>query len=623
MADDIDPHIIAACQDFDTFCWYILGIHTWEKQSELGQAVMGGEWERIAVKACNSSSKSMSLAALTLFWLVYWNNIIGEPGSAINTSSSWPQVKKVLWHGESGIHNLVGRAAQNGVNFPTPNDTELNLPNGAYAMGLSTNDYTNFHGFHGRHVLFLKDESTGIDPDIHDAINSVAAGGHIVQVDACNPVTTSGPVNDLFEMPDSMVKKITIDAFKSPNFAIEWDATGENPDPGQNWHPTRYLTVEEFIEEAEKDDSPGGFLDWHAPDFRSGIACTHCKRYERKQIMANYGGPPVVGCRNYLTTRRWVWGVIKRYGVDSAYFESRVRGQFPSEGTDILIPTKYQDAALATPPQGLTSKTIQCGLDVAGEGSDETVLTARSGAVCLGQWGWSGLDSTTTINKVLAQLEALDPNRSRITNINVDVVMIGHHMAGALGSHGYPVTPVRVGEPAWIGWQRMYANLKAQLYWGLRMLYEDSYTAANYPEKHIEPGIAFVPGGYLDTLTHQISTLKYFENERGQGMMETKKQMRDRGVESPDYAESLMLAFAESLARAGARDFTQRLGYGEQVTEGGIVIPGGTGVLPSMDALINGTVMRGRPAGARPSTWKERNSFAQRNRRDIGGRIDV
>jgi hypothetical protein len=71
--------------------------------------------------------------------------------------------------------------------------------------------------------------------------------------------------------------------------------------------------------------------------------------------------------------------------------------------------------------------------------------------------------------------------------------------------------------------------LKDQLYWGLRQRFEDGDVA----------------GLDDDLMISQLASIRYSHNSRGQVVIESKKEARERGVKSPDRAEALMLAFAD------------------------------------------------------------------------------
>jgi hypothetical protein len=48
-----------------------------------------------------------------------------------------------------------------------------------------------------------------------------------------------------------------------------------------------------------------------------------------------------------------------------------------------------------------------------------------------------------------------------------------------------------------------------------------------------------------DLILSQLASIRYSHNSRGQVVIESKEQARERGVKPPDRAEALMLAFAD------------------------------------------------------------------------------
>jgi hypothetical protein len=71
-----------------------------------------------------------------------------------------------------------------------------------------------------------------------------------------------------------------------------------------------------------------------------------------------------------------------------------------------------------------------------------------------------------------------------------------------------------------------HANLKAELYWGLR-------------ERFVDGNMA----GITDSLLiSQLAGIRYKHDARGRVVIESKEDARKRGVRSPDRAEALMLS---------------------------------------------------------------------------------
>ena len=222
--------------------------------------------------------------------------------------------------------------------------------------------------------------------------------------------------------------------------------------------------------------------------------------------------------RPYLVTRRWVKEKYSEWGPTHPLWQARILGQFPTQSEDALFSLAWLEAAKY---REVGDGSVCAGLDVAGPGEDETVLYVRRGPRIVLCKAWSTPDPRGAV------LAALLPFKSQLEEVKVDSVGIGYYMALHLRDHGFRVTEVNVGTAS--SDTEKYANLKAELYWNLRLRAESGELAALTDEKTIS----------------QLAGLRYRHNSRGQTVIESKEEARKRGVKSPDRAEALMLAFAE------------------------------------------------------------------------------
>ncbi len=90
----------------------VLGLDLWDRQKEILTALTRAD--RVAVKACHASGKTLVAAAAVLWWLVNHKD-----GVVITTAPTWVQVERVLW-GE--IRRL---AVQSKLDFPQPSSSSL------------------------------------------------------------------------------------------------------------------------------------------------------------------------------------------------------------------------------------------------------------------------------------------------------------------------------------------------------------------------------------------------------------------------------------------------------------------------------------------------------------------
>lgn len=221
--------------------------------------------------------------------------------------------------------------------------------------------------------------------------------------------------------------------------------------------------------------------------------------------------------RPELATRRWVLRMYHEHGEDSPDWQGRVLAQFPQHGISALIPLAALERAKA--PAADSGGEVAAGLDVAGPGEDKTVLAIRQGNNVLRLQEWTQEDPRGEV------LAALAPWKQRLQTVNVDSIGIGWGMSLHIRDAGYPVQQVNVGEKARDS--ERFANLKAELYWGLRDRFKEGAL------------------GITDTSAfQQLSRLKYKHNPAGKIIIQEKAEYKRENRESPDKAEAIMLSFA-------------------------------------------------------------------------------
>lgn len=442
------------------FAVSVLGDKLWSKQVDILRAVE--KYRMVAVKACHASSKSFTAAEILLWWLCRYPDAI-----VVTLASTFTQVKDVLWQ---EVHRAVRRGMVDWPKGTRINDTEIRLGPGNYALGLSPDSAVNIHGFHSEHILIILDEAPGIRAEIWDAIEGARASGSVRLLALGNPTIPGGSFYDAFSKDRALWHCITIDAFETPNLAGLTEADFENLPPD---------------------------MDEHEPFFD---VC------------------PVP----YLASRRWVYEQAKKYGTGSAVWQSKVRGEFPTESEDALISLAWLERARGIPDSFSPSAELSAGVDVADGGGDETVCVIRDGRRIVAMQAWGKADCRGEVAAFLA------PYRTLIRQANIDTAGIGAYFCHYFGKDlGYNVNPINVGEKT--DQPDRFFNLKAQLYWSLR--------------EQFQAGAVY---GLDDELAvSQLASIRYELTPRGLIAIEKKEAAAKRGVKSPDRAEALMLAFSQ------------------------------------------------------------------------------
>lgn len=442
----------------------------WQKQREIAHSIQVNDLT--AVKGCHASGKTYLASGLPLHWL-----ISKKQGKVFTTAPTLRQVK-MFWEEIS----LARRQSRLASILPECSTTGLKINEERYAIGASSSRGVNVQGFHGQDVLVIADEAPGIEADIWDAIEGIRAGGRVRVLKMGNPVVPSGEFFDAFHRGRGIHNCISISAFDTPN--LQNEVTG------------KALTFEELVELPEE--------------------------------RLNYAPIP------YLITRRWVLDRYKAWGPNHPKFRSRVMAEFPTQGSNTVFELAWIEKAKRDPSEkdleDAKKYKIQVGIDVAGAGSDETVLTARVNGIIIEQHVWPDADPRGGVVIALGRLKhhAL----YRLGMVVVDTVGIGYNFALHLADQGFPVHGFIAGARPMDG--EHYQNQKAETHFLVREYFK-----------------AGMISGLNDEETEaQLSTILYRENSNGKTEIIPKEEMlKKHNVPSPDRAESLVMAFMRVVPR--------------------------------------------------------------------------
>ena len=214
---------------------------------------------------------------------------------------------------------------------------------------------------------------------------------------------------------------------------------------------------------------------------------------------------------------------------------------------NVCIPAIWVAAAINYQIKAEGRKFI--GYDVADEGSDFYAIVSRHGNYINNVEKWKTGTTTQSTRKVYNM--ALD---DKVEVINYDSIGVG---AGAKGEFAelntsglIEIHGINSGDGVGIGMYRdtgrqkqdMFYNLRALLWWDMRLRFKRTYEAKNGLETYTEDDLISIPN---DTeLIAELSQPKYLFAENGKIKIESKADMKKRGVKSPNKADALMLAFA-------------------------------------------------------------------------------
>ena len=220
-------------------------------------------------------------------------------------------------------------------------------------------------------------------------------------------------------------------------------------------------------------------------------------------------------------------GIARTYGVDSREYRVRVLGEFPDTGADAVIPRAFVQAAIDRDVSDVRGDIVW-GLDP-GRGGDPTGFVERSSNKIMEVRELRYVDLMQTVGWVNNRYQNVPP-RHRPTAIYVDSIGLGAGVADRLLELDLPVIHVNVAEAS--AMSDRFQNLRAELWYSFREWLEGNEVAIDVPENWHEKFIDECVG------VNQKFT------STGKVQLESKAEMKKRGVASPNLADAACLTFA-------------------------------------------------------------------------------
>jgi phage terminase large subunit len=212
-----------------------------------------------------------------------------------------------------------------------------------------------------------------------------------------------------------------------------------------------------------------------------------------------------------------------KYGEDSSAFRVHVLGEFPKADDDTVIPLHLVSEAITRDVQGIKVPEIW-GLDVARFGDDASALVRRRGNKVDPPARWRNLDLMQLCGRIVIAYEAADPKPAIIL---VDSIGLGAGVVDRLRELKLPVRGVNVSESPALG--DTYLNLRAELWFKVRAWLEKR--DVSLPNDEVLIGDLCAP--------------RYGFGSSGKIKLESKDEIKKRGLPSPDAGDALALTFAE------------------------------------------------------------------------------
>lgn len=203
------------------------------------------------------------------------------------------------------------------------------------------------------------------------------------------------------------------------------------------------------------------------------------------------------------------------------------------------------------------------GYDVADDGDDKNATTVMKGRVCRGIDEWKAGEDELDKSSIRARNNAL--NHGALF-IGYDSIGVGAGTGVHLRAAGW--SPARTfkfnaGESVYdpdkyysntkMTNKEMFANLKAQAWWNVADMFRNTFNAVTKGQKFEPNDMISIDSSIgkklIDQLVNELSTPhKDFDNS-GRVKVESKKDLKKRGVDSPNIADSFIIANSGRMMR--------------------------------------------------------------------------
>ena len=242
----------------------------------------------------------------------------------------------------------------------------------------------------------------------------------------------------------------------------------------------------------------------------------------------------------HLVDRQWVDDVISELGEDSPFVIARVKAEFPRvTGNKVLPITWLEEAEKNDNP--VESDAIRLGVDVAADGGDEFAIARADGfkvRILHSSAGAVNQNAVDVAGKVLEFILEAEKDLGRDkkqVQVKIDTIGVGWGVVSILqkwaqeGRCRANIVAVNVAERAREAGK--FKNQRAEMWWNARTLVQPDKQGTVTVRLNVD----------RRTLT-QLAGPTYYSDSSGRIVIESKADMKKRGVSSPDRGEAVLLA---------------------------------------------------------------------------------
>lgn len=237
------------------------------------------------------------------------------------------------------------------------------------------------------------------------------------------------------------------------------------------------------------------------------------------------------------------WYNKKKRELMPHIFQSEIEINYHASVEDVLIPQKYVMAAIEY--QAHEDGEKFAAYDPADGGADKNALVMGTGVKIeeIDNYRKEGEGITQSAAKVKQKLI-----ERKIKECNFDAIGIGAHVKGLSDKKirfvaiKYSNSPDRgLYDDTQQKNKEVFYNLKAQIFWCLRRRLEKTYEHVNNISVYPESELASLPND--TSMIAELCCMKYSVDNAGKIRIETKKELKKRGVKSPNIADAVAMFY--------------------------------------------------------------------------------
>lgn len=236
------------------------------------------------------------------------------------------------------------------------------------------------------------------------------------------------------------------------------------------------------------------------------------------------------------TNKENIAAFIKKYGAESNVVKVRVYGDFPTQEDDVFMPLPLVEAAVGRDLPDEDVGKITLGIDVARYGDDETIIAQKVGGKITMPVIAHGQNLMRTVGDIVICYRRVlkeNPTYKGVVTAYIDDTGLGGGVTDRLqevkreeGLNRLEIVPINFGmKPPQDGSEMKYADITTYMWANVKYLMENQQLSIENDEE----------------LVAQLTVRKYSITSNGRIVLERKKDMKERGIKSPDRADAVAL----------------------------------------------------------------------------------